>query len=234
MKGFGQVCVLQLALVWSWTALAAVSSPPLSLGDPSRPLERRRVVVAEDEPVTRVAKVMGPYSKARCFQYTWMGPENELTNTTTSCGNLNQKGIPCFTPFVWTSGPNSGNQPETADIVAFCQGQPGNNNGTGGTVASCDPFCAKNDDVCIKVTHFLRDSARTVVNTTSFCGKGIDKTNSGASIKNSCFLEKNKGGSGVDMEACFCNNDLCNRGGPGLWPSPLALALALLVPSAMR
>ena len=39
-----------------------------------------------------------------CYQFTWMGPEEENTNSTLNCDVYDALDQPCFEPLVWTSG----------------------------------------------------------------------------------------------------------------------------------
>jgi hypothetical protein len=58
------------------------------------------------------------------------------------------------------------------------------------------------------MTYYKRDSDKTIANYTSFCGTGV-KTEGGDIIKSGCFTELDV--SGFDVEACFCDADMCNR-----------------------
>ena len=57
----------------------------------------------------------------KCWKYTWMGPENELTNKSQPCPQGDDyEGQPCFPPLVWTTGPNKHNQPNTTELLERC------------------------------------------------------------------------------------------------------------------
>ena len=139
----------------------------------------------------------------RCYEYTWKGPVNDKFNETdqSTCGSLNQKGMPCFHPFVWTYGEYQDNQPLPEVIAKECE--TGDVNGN-----QCDPTCSKNANTCIKMTYFVRGTDN-IDNATSFCGKGVS-TNNGMAIKTGCYTEDNQDNSGYDVEVCFCDTPLCN------------------------
>lgn len=59
------------------------------------------------------------------------------------------------------------------------------------------------------MTYFNRDKERSVLKTVSFCGKGVLTTNDNEAIKSGCYLQENNE-DGLDVEACFCNDDWCN------------------------
>ena len=127
----------------------------------------------------------------QCYEYTWMGPEGDDTNTTQGCAKLELDGRPCFEPLVFTSGPNRNNGPNLTELTELC-----------------NPKCTKNEDSCVKMTYFKRDGEKTVEFYSSFCGKGIMLSKKGAAIQNSCHMQRNL--DGYDVEACFCDGDLCN------------------------
>ena len=137
-----------------------------------------------------------------CYEYTWKGPWNDKFNESdqSTCGSLNQKGMPCFHPFVWTYGEFKNNQPLPEVIEAQCK--LGDIHGN-----VCDPTCMKNENTCIKMTYFVRGSD-SIANATSFCGKAMD-TNNGKAMTSGCYKEKNK--DGFDVEVCFCDLHLCNQ-----------------------
>ena len=141
--------------------------------------------------------------QARCWEYTWVGPVDESINAT-RCSTLQgkDKDRPCFEPLVWTN--QSHNQPNLEQLEEYCK--------TANTVTgtNCDPFCTKNDDVCIKMTYFTRDGSGTATYTSSFCGKGIETTADGRALKDTCHYQENVDDSGEDLEVCFCDTDTCN------------------------
>lgn len=143
--------------------------------------------------------------EARCYQFTWVGAENDDMNTTT-CGTLVKKGAatPCFEPLVYTKGVHFRKQPVIQEVVDACE-KADTLNGN-----KCNPYCTKADDICIKMTYFMRDGSGLATNATWFCGQGVETTSDGQPIKNACHYQENVGGSGYDLEACFCDNDRCN------------------------
>ena len=145
-------------------------------------------------------------SQEQCYKFTWVGAVNGKVNDTNCNAITRHKDVPCYSPLVWTDGTNSHNQPDIDAIVNQCK--------TGQTVSGekCDPFCTKNDDVCIKMTYYQRDRENTIVNVSSFCGKGVESTDEGAAIKDSCHIQKNVDNTGKDLEVCFCDTGLCNLG----------------------
>ena len=58
-----------------------------------------------------------------CYEYTWKGPWNDRFNESdqSTCGSLNQKGMPCYLPFVWTYGEFKFNQPLPEVVDLACQ-----------------------------------------------------------------------------------------------------------------
>ena len=80
----------------------------------------------------------------------------------------------------------------------------------------CTPFCTKNDNVCVKMTYYQRDVEKTKVKTVSFCGKGTLTSDDNEAVKSGCYTQENNQ-DGLDVEACFCDNDACN----GALPSGL-------------
>ena len=76
-----------------------------------------------------------------CYEYTWKGPWNDRFNESdqSTCGSLNQKGMPCYHPFVWTAGEFRFNQPLGEVIEQQCK--IGDIYG-----AQCNPLCMKNSN----------------------------------------------------------------------------------------
>ena len=72
----------------------------------------------------------------------------------------------------------------------------------------CEPYCVKNEKTCIKMTYRNRDKEKTVFKTVSFCGQARDTYDGNAALKSGCFTQENQ--DGVDVEACFCDSDMCN------------------------
>ena len=67
----------------------------------------------------------------------------------------------------------------------------------------------------MKMTYRNRDREKTIVKTVSFCGQGRDAYNdNNAAIKEGCYTEENNA-DGFDVEACFCDSDMCNAGPAG-------------------
>ena len=137
-----------------------------------------------------------------CYEYTWKGPWNDRFNESdqSTCGSLNQKGMPCFHPFVWTAGEFRFNQPLPDVVEGTCK--IGDIYGT-----PCNPMCMKNSNTCCKMTYFIKGSD-DIANATSFCCKGLD-TDSGKAMNSGCYKELNV--DGYDVEVCFCDKDRCNH-----------------------
>lgn len=102
----------------------------------------------------------------QCYQFTWLGPW-DATNNTENCNYADAMDIPCFEPIVFTEGEYDHNGPDLEALEQSCA--------EGGTLngGTCNPTCPRGDDVCVKMTYFLRDKGRTVANYTSFCGQGF-------------------------------------------------------------
>jgi len=139
----------------------------------------------------------------KCWKYTWMGPENENTNKSQPCPQgPDYEDQACLPPLVWTTGPNKHNQPNTTELLEKCSaGQTEEN-------TICEPYCVKNEKTCIKMTYRNRDKEKTVFKTVSFCGQARDTYDGNAALKSGCFTQENQ--DGVDVEACFCDSDMCN------------------------
>jgi len=172
------------------TFLVQMSSPSVSINGDVESLEKS--VIDETELVNK------------CWKYSWKGPVNDNTNKSTSCDTSpDSETHPCFEPIVWTNGTNKDNQPDLADLQEKCkQGQTIQHK-------TCIPFCTKNDDVCVKMTYYNRDSEHTIQETVSFCGKGQIETDGNKAIKSGCYTQSNTE-EGLDVEACFCDTDGCN------------------------
>ena len=138
-----------------------------------------------------------------CYEYTWKGPWNDRFNESdqSTCGSLNQKGMPCFHPFVWTYGEFKFNQPIPQDVEQTCK--TGDINGN-----QCQPTCMKNANTCCKMTYFIKGQKNQIANATSFCCKSLD-TDKGTTMKPACYTEKDV--DGYDVEVCFCDTDRCNH-----------------------
>ena len=77
------------------------------------------------------------------------------------------------------------------------------------------------------MTYRNRDKERTVFRTVSFCGQARDTYQSGnTALKSGCYTEENQ--DGMDVEACFCDSDMCNAGRP-LVTSNQVFLISLLV-----
>ena len=140
-----------------------------------------------------------------CYEYTWKGPFNDRFNESdqSTCGSLNQKGMPCYHPFVWTYGEFKFNQPLPEVVEQTCK--TGDINGN-----QCNPTCMKNANTCCKMTYFIKGQ-KDIANATSFCCKSLD-TDKGSSMKPGCYTEKDV--DGYDVEVCFCDTDRCNLSNP--------------------
>lgn len=137
-----------------------------------------------------------------CYEYTWKGPWNDRFNESdqSTCGSLNQKGMPCYHPFVWTYGEFKFNQPLPEVVDLACQ--QGDIYGN-----RCNPTCMKNSNTCCKMTYFIKGTDN-IANATSFCCKGLSE-NTGQDMNSGCYTEKNV--DGYDVEVCFCDKDRCNH-----------------------
>ena len=137
-----------------------------------------------------------------CYEYTWKGPWNDRFNESdqSTCGSLNQKGMPCYHPFVWTAGEFKFNQPLPEVVEQTCK--TGDINGN-----QCNPTCMKNANTCCKMTYFIKGQ-KDIANATSFCCKGLD-TDKGTAMSSGCYKEKDV--DGYDVEVCFCDTDRCNH-----------------------
>lgn len=135
-----------------------------------------------------------------CYQFTWLGPEEDDLNNTRSCDFLVAQDIPCFEPLVWTKGPNRFNGPNLTQIETKCASQD--------TVdgQQCHPTCTKQDKSCVQMTFYQRDKGNTVLYQTHFCGTGTG--NKGKVIDKGCHKQTNR--DDVDVEVCFCQGDRCN------------------------
>jgi len=166
-------------------------------------------------------------AEVQCYQYTWVGAKSSNTNSTT-CESIKSDSkfgdhIPCFYPLVWTeNGPNSHNQPDPRDIANACANASTSDN------QKCNPYCNKNDGMCVKMTYTLRDGSGTVSYMSSFCGKGVDTTDNGHAIGGVCYSQYNVENSGHDLEACFCDNDLCNSANGRFLQKFIAFSCALV------
>ena len=138
-----------------------------------------------------------------CYEYTWKGPWNDRFNESdqSTCGSLNQKGMPCVHPFVWTAGEFKFNQPLPEVVEQTCK--TGDIYGT-----PCNPTCMKNTNTCCKMTYFIKGQHNEIANSTSFCCKSLD-VDSGRTVKPGCYTEKDV--DGYDVEVCFCDTDRCNQ-----------------------
>ena len=141
--------------------------------------------------------------QVHCYEYTWKGPWNDRFNESdqSTCGSLNQKGMPCYHPFVWTYGEFRFNQPLPEVVEQTCK-QPGDIYGN-----ICDPTCMKNENTCCKMTYFIKGTDN-IANATSFCCKGLD-TKNGQSMNSGRYVEENV--DGYDVEISFCDTDRCNH-----------------------
>ena len=69
-----------------------------------------------------------------------------------------QDHLPCFYPLVWTeNGPNSHNQPDPRDIANACANASTSDN------QKCNPYCNKNDGMCVKMTYTLIDGSGILI-----------------------------------------------------------------------
>jgi len=100
-----------------------------------------------------------------CYQFTWVGPEENNLNDTTSCEALLTGGltndvtfdyVPCFEPLVYTRGENRLNGPNLTQIEQGCK--------TSQTIdgTTCDPLCNMQDKTCVKLTYYNRDADKSI------------------------------------------------------------------------
>jgi len=166
-------------------------------------------------------------TNAKCYQYTWLGPENRKTNSTETCIDLevdssNSDGPPverpCFSPLVWTTDDENGkNRPRPEDIVEACkQVNP-----------PCNPTCTPTGgQSCIKYTLIADNKEEDIVRETSFCGRVF--LDGDTLDKETCKTQK--GSDGFDVILCSCSEkSYCNAASQKTIYFGLVLALATLI-----
>ena len=136
---------------------------------------------------------------AKCWHYTWMGPETEKTNNTGSCLDLGMdvNAKPCFPPIVWTVNDEYGeNEPDLNELEEQCN------------LVGCNPFCTPGpSERCMKYTEWSKESGGKMIYTSKYCGTVTDWTGNHVS-KDNCYRTNRD-------EYCFCNKEMkinCNSG----------------------
>jgi len=145
-------------------------------------------------------------SQDECYQFTWIGVEDDNSNRTDfpTCLNLEEsfptsfgREVPCFHPLVYTVNDENGlNGPIIDEIVEACQR------------TGSDPFCSRGGGMCVKYTVTDRSKSRVVRWESHFCGQGV-KWNGDQVSGTRCFWEDNV--EGMDHRVCFSNDgSKCN------------------------
>merc|ERR1712126_490178 len=162
-----------------------------------------------------------------CWMYTWLGVETEKINTTMSCKDLqpdsdseddNKVSKPCFSPLVWTTNNEDGeNQPDLDKIEATCE------------EVGCVPHCIPGTgEMCIKYTEWSGDKMSY---TSSFCGEVTLDWTGGRPSNDRCYYneDNNKQYCYNRVEFCYQDGDNCN-GVSSLHLSGLLLVLLVIQP----
>ena len=137
---------------------------------------------------------------AKCWQYTWMGPETEKTNNTGSCMDLEtEDGIqkPCFSPIVWTVNDEYGeNEPDLDELEEQCD------------EVGCNPFCTPGpSERCMKYTEWSKANGGNMIYTAKFCGT-VTVWDGNHASGDRCVRSNG-------TEYCYCNKEMkinCNTG----------------------
>ena len=79
------------------------------------------------------------------------------------------------------------------------------------------------------MTYRNRDKEKTVFKTVSFCGQARNTYNeNNDAIKDGCYTEENNV-DGFDVEACFCDSDMCNSAPWQYCKNPNEMAILVLL-----
>jgi len=141
-----------------------------------------------------------PLANNDCWQFTWVGPVDESVQTQPrTCNDIAPEDI-CNEPLIFTNGTNPNNQPDMTQVAAMCGGSQGN------YTCTCT---RRGGQSCVKYTKFLQGTD-TAVYTSSFCGTGVENSNFGTVPINNNRCPKTAGPLGYEIEACFCQDSLCN------------------------
>jgi len=149
-------------------------------------------------PITEEGGVPIPTTN-ECYQFTWDGAYDEEADLSRTCDDYFPSDV-CFPPLVYTNGTNPMTGPSLGDLNAKCSNITGN--------CRCTPDTST---TCVKYTKLAKNSARTPIYFSSFCGSGVNNNNFGSwAITSGCHRQTDL--VGYDVEVCFCNGHLCNGG----------------------